>query len=628
MTRSTRLPGRHLLATVAPALVALVALYGARDPYEATKLVVVIVLAAVVVGGAVVRAAQRGTVRLVTSPWAAAVGVFLGVALVAVLTADNPWAALYGVPLRQIGWALYAGAGVLGVTAAAATSAAGTRPVSITRRSLLVALVLLGAYGALQASGVEPSGVTSTVSGVFVTLANPNFAGAWGGALLGMAGLAVLDATVPTWERATAGAGLVASTVLVVGAGSVVGVVAAGVSTAVALAAWLDGRAGRLRRYGLPLVGLSTITAGVLGALGAFEVGPLARLGAATGVVLRRFYWDAALSMAAEAPITGLGFDRFVRHYRTHRSAAAADFVDLTVETDAAHSVPLQLLAGGGVPLLLAWLALIGMGVWAAVRAYRGADRAHRLLVAGVASVWLATTAQSLASFDVAALLVLSMVSAGLLAGLAWPHASRTWVLPGSTVTEVRRKRRTTTTIAPPAWAVPVAGTLAVFLAGGALVLGSRPLRAELAAREGAEAVQRQQPELVAQAWQRAAEAAPWEVDYPYREGLGLLQLGALEDGVAAFRRALDVQPGHVASLVSRARAHVALQQPDEATSDYLAALEGEPMHLDLKAEVAQFLVDRDPSMADALLVEVEARDPDHEDVEFLRDRLESTAGG
>ncbi|WP_157965337.1 O-antigen ligase family protein [Euzebya rosea] len=624
MTATSRPSRWEWLVGGTPALVAVASRFAGRDPFEATKLALLSLLLTALVGIAVVSTGRRGTGRWPVSPWSAALGLFLAVAGIATLLADNTAASFFGVPSRQIGWLLYGTAGGLGMLAAVAS---GRTLVDAFRRSMLAALVLLGVYALLQVLGAEPFPVSSSVSGVFVTLSNPNFAGAWGGSLLGLAALTAIDSRAAGWERGVAAAGIVAAILIVGGAGSVVGVVAAGVSTMVALGAWVAARGGTLRRVGLPALGVTAVIAAVLGALGTFELGPLARLGSTTGVVLRRFYWDAALVMGVDQPLTGVGFDRFVRFYRLYRSPAAADRVDVTIETDAAHSVPMQMLSGGGFPLLLAWLLLVGVSLWAAVRAYRRAEGLDRLVVAGLASVWAGVTVQSLASFDVAALLTLSMVSAGMLAGMAWPDAVASFVLPGSDVTTVQRRKRTATSVRPPAWAVPAAWTAAGVLVVAGLGIGTKPLRAELRASDGLAAVAAQQPQLVQASWSAASEVAPWEVDYPYREGLGMLQLGELDEGVAAFGRALSIQPDHVGSLVSRARALEALQRRDEAEQDYVAALAHEPHHLDLKVEVALFVADSNRPLAEELLAEVSARDPDHEQLGILRERLALTPG-
>ena len=128
-------------------------------------------------------------------------------------------------------------------------------------------------------------------------------------------------------------------------------------------------------------------------------------------------------------------------------------------------------------------------------RALAGELQAHRerdsLLVGGLVSVWVGVTAQSLASFDVAGLLVLSMVTAGLLAGLAWPDGVVSRLLPGARPVTTRRGKSSTERFVPPAWAVPVGWVLAGALVLGGIVFGTKPFRAEQAASDGADATPR-----------------------------------------------------------------------------------------------------------------------------------------
>ena len=150
MSISTRLSRSDMLLAASPALVAVTGWFGGRDPFEAPKLAVTSVLFAGLAGAALLRTSRGGTLTWVRSPWSAAVGLFLLVAGVAVLTADNPAAALFGVPSRQIGWLLYASAGGLGLLAAASSD--GVSLARLFRRAMLLVLVGLGLYGVLQLS--------------------------------------------------------------------------------------------------------------------------------------------------------------------------------------------------------------------------------------------------------------------------------------------------------------------------------------------------------------------------------------------------------------------------------------------------------------------------------------------
>lgn len=586
--------------------------YGARDPFEAAKLVLLVLFAVALLCGWLVVCARRGQVSLPTSPWTTVVLAFLVVAGAA-SAVGPPASSFFGWPTRQIGWLLYMAVGVIAVFAAGLSD---WPTITELRRWTLGALVFLGSYGALQVVGLEPFPIDSQVSGVFVMLGNPNFAGAWGGSLFGLAIVAALDDGERRGWRILGALGATASALLVLGAGSIVGFVALGTSGSVVALLWLSRAEGRYRRIGLPVATTLTGAAALVTALGTFETGPLARLGQATGVVLRRFYWDAALAMGADRPFTGVGLEQFILHYRQYRSPGAADAVAVTVETDGAHSVPLQLLSGGGVPLLLVWLVLVVVTVWAAIRAWRAAEPGDALGVAALISVWAGVTTQSLASFDVPALLALAMVPAGLLAGLAWPGT--TSLLLGSRLTSAKGRQRVTA----PKWALPTAGATALVLVVGGVVIGSKPLRAEIAARDAAIALQAQDPNALAAAWEAATGVTPWVVDYPYRAGLAWLEFGDVDRAIDSFSAALAIQPDHVGSLVSRARAYNALGDRDAAEVDLLAALSAEPNHLDIKVEVGRFMVDRDHDLASRLAAEVRERDPDHPDLEPFEEIL------
>ncbi len=54
--------------------------------------------------------------------------------------------------------------------------------------------------------------------------------------------------------------------------------------------------------------------------------------------------------------MTGVGLDRYGAYYRSVRPAAAAEAANFT---DAAHSVPLHLLATGGLLVALPYVALV-----------------------------------------------------------------------------------------------------------------------------------------------------------------------------------------------------------------------------------------------------------------------------
>lgn len=627
MVRESPSPAPWVVAG-APTIVSLVVWVGSRDPYEAAKLAALCLLAAGWIALWLRDFAATGRGRLAVNPWVGSVLLLLLVAAVASMTAPNPSAAAMGLLGRHSGLVTYIAAGILGIAAA---GSAGDQLAERTLNVLVVGLLPLGAYGLLQLAGVEPLGVEASVSGVFVTLGNPNFAGAYAGSLLGVAVWWTTTAA-SSGLRVLGAAAAVSSLLVVAGAGSVVGMIAATTSVGVVATVWLHDREGAAGRAALPLFGSVSAVGGALVAAGTFEVGPLAGLGRTTGISLRRFYWDAAVDMGVSQPMLGVGFDNFIARYREFRAPDAADRVQLVLETDAAHSVPLQLLSGGGIPLLIAWALLTLTSAWALLRALRNHEGRGRMTVAGLGSVWLALAVQSLASFDISTLLVTSMVTSGLLAGLAWPDGGRVVVLPGvkELTTQGRRTGRrrgaSRTVSVSPAWAVPLAGLMGALTLGLALWIGTTPLRAEIPAARGAGLLAVGEGSAAAEEWASAAATAGWEVDYPYRQGLAHLQAGELEEGVAALTEALDRRPGHIGSLVSRARAFEALDQEGAATEDYMQALQVEPHHPDLRIEAARFFIDKDLPLAERLAAEVAQRNADWPGLADLEQQLEEAS--
>jgi putative inorganic carbon (HCO3(-)) transporter len=80
---------------------------------------------------------------------------------------------------------------------------------------------------------------------------------------------------------------------------------------------------------------------------------------ATANVESRKEYWRAAASMAADKPLLGVGPGRF--------GVESRDYVrndPLNIEDPVVHNAYLEVLAEGGVPTLLAFLAFIG-GSWA-----------------------------------------------------------------------------------------------------------------------------------------------------------------------------------------------------------------------------------------------------------------------
>ena len=151
---------------------------------------------------------------------------------------------------------------------------------------------------------------------------------------------------------------------------------------------------------GLTLVYVALVfVSGVAGILGSLNHGPLSVLHKQS-VIFRGWYWNTAISMGVHHPLTGVGLDGYGDWYRRARSveAATSSFGPSKV-SDAAHSVPLDMFASGGFPLLLTYLFVLGVAVRAIVVVIQRSKSYDPVFVA-IAGAWIAYQAQSLISLN------------------------------------------------------------------------------------------------------------------------------------------------------------------------------------------------------------------------------------
>jgi phage tail protein X len=246
--------------------------------------------------------------------------------------------------------------------------------------------------------------------------------------------------------------------------------------------------------------------------LGPWIVAPRVRAELDNGLSERRQYWSTAVRDIGDRPITGHGLDSFGDRWFRLRPAELA-----TTNTNpgGTHDVPLDMAVGGGLPLMGLYLAVVGVTGIRLLRGLRTTAGERRLLLAGVGGAWLAYQLQSLVSLDLPALLA--------------AH----WVLTGAVLALTAGTARAR----PLPRAMPlVAGVLAV----AALVLATRPLRAELRLAEAGEAEQAGRGEAALAAYRGAAALAWWEPVYQSYLAVRLPDPAS----VAAAVRAAELAPG------------------------------------------------------------------------------------
>ncbi len=163
-------------------------------------------------------------------------------------------------------------------------------------------------------------------------------------------------------------------------------------------------------------------TGGVFALLGALQIGPLTKYIYKTSVSLRGEYWQAGWNMAAEHPLNGVGFDTYGDWYRRARDTQALIMPGPNTVTNAAHNVPFDVLAFGGWPLFLAYMAILMLSLIAILRVTARA-RTYDGIFVTVTTAWVCYQLQSIISINQIGLAIWGWLFGGAL--IAYELATR-----------------------------------------------------------------------------------------------------------------------------------------------------------------------------------------------------------
>jgi O-antigen ligase len=184
----------------------------------------------------------------------------------------------------------------------------------------------------------------------------------------------------------------------------------------------------RSRTKGWALTGGYLVGVAVVGAFalaGALQKGPLVSIIYKTSVSLRGQYWAAGIKMGSENPLTGIGMDSYGNYYRSARSEYAATVLPgPKVITNAAHNVVIDIFSYGGYPLLISYLAILFIGIWAILRITLR-NRAYDGTFVALATTWLAYQLQSIISINQIGLAIWGWVLVGALVGYEYSTRSK-----------------------------------------------------------------------------------------------------------------------------------------------------------------------------------------------------------
>ena len=536
------------------------------DVFNTPKVLVAAVAALAILGVALVAYLRGHPVAPARSRAVDAAMAFGVIAVLATLFASTPGRALFGGSGAHAGLILYLSCLALFCAGAVLYR---DRLASDLVKTTLAAAVPVVLYGIVQAADLDPLGWRSSAGGppVFSTMGNANFFSAWCGIVAVLAAWGALTKQwSASWRMASATL-MVAALAVGWASQSIQGPIAAVVGLTVLGAARLSdhGRHTKRLRRRVVLLRSLPVLAVIAGGLVVTTRGDA--IGSFAG---RAGKWHAALVMGRERPLTGFGLDLFVDWYHSYRPAFDAIERGLSHTADAAHSVPLQLLAGGGVPLLLAYVFFAACVGLMGLRAIRQSSGERRLLLGALAGAWVAYQVQAAVSIDVPALAVLHWVLAGLLVAAATPK-------PRSTAQHWHRR-----------WTPAPAFGLAVLVGLVALAVAV-PVRAEVSARRAIRFGIQGEHASSERALGIALRLNPWEPRYAVVLARQRLQRGDERQAVEAFALAESRSPHSMVIALEAARAADTAGDQIEAARLYDKAVALDPNSPHLRAEAARF---------------------------------------
>ena len=581
------------------------------------------------------RIAAQGRLERGPLPLTAASAVLLVALVVTSLLSSQRWVSFTGLTVRGAGALTY---GLCLGLLHTVFRLGRRRSLEPLVQAFAVAHVVVVLYALFQAYGLDPMSwdraAASYYGDVFSTLGNPNFAAGFVGLTLPLLiwipfGSAYPSA-VKTWSGAMVGASLVALAHL----GAFQGYAAALVGVGV-VAHWIlhrpVGRRLMSSLVALPMAGAicvlpllvsdpgigfllgSMVTlalcAGLATKLDELAVsaaddchnglvtgrlwlwlGATLALATAVGLALAdrireevesgletRFHlWKASISMFRSSPLTGTGLETYPDYFLAHRTIEHAVKHENGLG-DAAHSVPLSILSGGGVLLSIPYIGILLVVFFFGTQAVRKAERESRLFFGAVLAAWVAYQVQASVSIDTPGLISTQWILGGILLAGGVPVPQKVLKLPWN----FQRPSGSRQTM------VGVGLFVMFFL----LLFGpvSAPMRADKAAYRGQLAVIGGDLQSATEEFLNAVELQPRNSFYAAQLADLYEKSGQYESAFEEREKIARLKPGNRESAVLAVRAAVWTNQLDVAGQWHERALLNDPYGALELVEAANF---------------------------------------
>jgi O-antigen ligase len=392
-------------------LVTLVIWSNLADPFNAPKSWVLYVSGFYLAGWVAfqIKEALRDSVLRVATILS---GVYVLVLFLSFLFTKEKYVGFFGENARRTGFLTYF---ILTVFFLASALLLRTSNLSKFNFVTLIVGPLVGLYGFLQHFKIDAIKWNNPYNSVLSTLGNPDFASAVMGIFVVLLLGVVLNSVLAVWVRVYAATSIVFLGLTIVFSQARQGLLAAAIGVGIVVIVWLSQK-NRIAALGASFLGLVVFVVGVLGML---NDGPLAKYLYKVSVTYRGDYWRAGMNMFKHHLWFGVGLDRYGAYFRQYRDATQSLRRGPDIISNAAHNVPIQLAATGGIFVLLVFILLFAFVVWRGVVAIRKASGAKQLVIASFVGAWATYEAQSFISIDNVGIAIWGWILGGVVVGLS-----------------------------------------------------------------------------------------------------------------------------------------------------------------------------------------------------------------
>jgi len=337
---------------------------------------------------------------------------FLLSGMISVIFSESLSVALIGDTQRRNGFLSYLALSLVALAVSKTISFNTSK--NLFKISILTGLVF-SIYGIIQISGKDFVSWNNPYNAVIATVGNPNFASALMAIFSVLAFSILFVKNFSNTFKVLAIVCIAMSVTGIVSSDSRQGLVSLAFAIAFFSSIYLY---SSRRKLGWVVISLSALSS-VLAIAGMLQKGPLAALLYKPSVSVRGFYWDAAIEMFKNYPLTGVGFDHYGYFFKELRSVEYPLRYGFDLTSTNAHNTFLQMFSTGGILLGLSYLILVISTLIIGLKLVKDSDSNQRIISLGLLSAWIAFQAQSIISIDNIGISVWGWLLTGAIFGLA-----------------------------------------------------------------------------------------------------------------------------------------------------------------------------------------------------------------